>query len=509
MGTHPMPAFVGDWKIVRPLGAGAFAAVFEAAHAKTGRRAAVKSVVRAGDDALLGVQREGEALRWLQHGGPTDGIVRLLDVIHTSTHSHLILELVPGVELFTYLSSQPNGTIEPRRVRPIVRRLLQSLAHMHSRGVLHRDIKLDNIFYDEATGRVTVIDFNLAAFFDPSDPHAGLDDPVGSIHYASPGVLRCAARGDPYPSAGGHLDVWALGVCTYGMLCGVWPFRTENDPALLHDEIWDSCGRLVFYNMEERGAEAELAKDFCRRVLDPRREWTAAELLRHPWMRGAEAPAPEPEKPRLWWSVQEDSGSDTESEISEDTAGRTDGDETAREDDENAAARSSTHATGFLSPHMHGHGHRSPSRDSRGSATAYSPVETARGSFSTSRSDLDLQALAMLTPRTEAPPSPRINEPLPPPPRIDLPEPSLPLPSDLPSLQLPTPPRNARSRSRTATTAAERLCPAAQDFSLRPHAPISAPPSLAGKPCAAAGGVPWCLDPFPLFGYGVNKARAG
>lgn len=368
------------------------------------------------------------------------------DVLETTDHTHLVLQLVPGQELFSYLTAQPGGVMHPRQVQQIVYQLLQTLASMHAMGVLHLDCKLDNILLDKHSGRVTLIDFNLAAFFEPGErSRTFFDNPVGSIHYASPSILRCAADGVPYEAANGHPDLWALGVCTYGMLCGVWPFHEDSDPAELHREIWESLGKgLRFYNLNTEGCEAEevaMVKHFVRCMLDPRQTWTAEQLLGHPWMRNVEKPAvnkvqvhvrtqplplplptipvqPQPTAavvpPRPDFSDFSDTESeaDTESTAMDEDMGSLDHEEAEQEfhvlvrdadlDESSSADCHRQQPSNLLHPDL-ALFTSSPTRSSfMATLTPHSPAETMRNSFSfsASRSELELSELGTISPST-------------------------------------------------------------------------------------------------------------
>ncbi|KAI9002090.1 kinase-like domain-containing protein [Hyaloraphidium curvatum] len=180
----------------------------------------------------------------------------------------------PGEELFSYVNNQPGGLLPEAEARVIVAELLEALRHSHAHGVLHRDVKLDNVFWDASTGTLSLIDFGLATFF---DDRTLLDESVGCINYAGPGLLRLVNQRRPYSPRGGHPDLHAVGVLAHGLLTGYFPFRHE-DPLELQAEIASGLPAPV------EGASGA-ANAFLAAVLDPRNEGriTAESLLAHPW----------------------------------------------------------------------------------------------------------------------------------------------------------------------------------------------------------------------------------
>ena len=152
--------------------------------------------------------------------------------------------------------------------RKMVAGLLEALRHTHNNGVLHRDLKLDNIAWDP--------DFGLSGLFEEEVP---LDEGVGCVNYASPSLLKLTNTDTPYLPQFGHQDLWSLGVVAYGAMTSYFPFASEK-PRELAREI-DPEGKPI----RAKGI-SELALDFIRIVLDPRNEgkMDAGLLLQHPWV---------------------------------------------------------------------------------------------------------------------------------------------------------------------------------------------------------------------------------
>ncbi|KAI9032323.1 kinase-like domain-containing protein [Hyaloraphidium curvatum] len=280
------------WATGRVLGEGAFAKVRVARGMRTGRIAVVKSTVFAGKDtrSLLFSLREALAL---VHVAPHPAVPQLLDFVRTPAAAHLVMDIAPGEEVFTYVNNLPDGRMSEDEARRVIAQLLEALRHIHAQGVAHRDVKLDNIFWDPATGSLSLIDFGLAGFF---DGRTLFDESVGCINYASPALLRLVNNRTPYLARSGHSDLWAAGVVAHGLLCGFFPFRHE-EPDQMAREIWSRPA----FDLEGVSKDGH---DFLELVLNPSNEGklTAEELLKHPWVAGlaprSRDPAPKP-IPRL------------------------------------------------------------------------------------------------------------------------------------------------------------------------------------------------------------------
>jgi serine/threonine protein kinase len=203
------------------------------------------------------------------------GIPPLLDFARTAKATHLVLALAPGEELFTYVNAKPDGHLDELEARKVVAGILEALRHTHANSVLHRDIKLDNIFWNGATETVSLIDFGLATFF---NENTTLDEGVGCINYASPSLLRLTNFQRPYLPRAGHSDLHALGVLTHGILTGFFPFKSE--------EPFDLMMEIAEHKPFALEGLSESGNDFLNTLLSPANEGkiSAETLLNHPWV---------------------------------------------------------------------------------------------------------------------------------------------------------------------------------------------------------------------------------
>ncbi|KAI9032328.1 kinase-like domain-containing protein [Hyaloraphidium curvatum] len=278
------PGAVDRFLLGRLLGEGSFARVRLVRGERSGSTAVVKTVSIVNPSkprAALFSLREALALVHLPRH---PNIPSLLDFVASSMATQTVLEQATGEELFSYVNAVPMGRLGEAETRKIVVGILSALRHAHANGVVHRDVKLDNVFWDPATEKVSLLDWGLATFW---DERTMLDEAVGCINYASPQLLRLTNAGVPYRAARGWSDLWALGVLAHGLLTGYFPFRSE-DPVELEREIrqtWQNASELEGVPRKE---VSDACRDWLRTALDPRREGrlTAADLLAHPWLAG-------------------------------------------------------------------------------------------------------------------------------------------------------------------------------------------------------------------------------
>jgi MAP/microtubule affinity-regulating kinase len=171
------------------------------------------------------VEREVQILKKLDH----PNIIKLIRTIETPTQVliyicydqlNLIMEYGGGVSLKEYVKAK-GGKLPDADVKDIMRQLLSAIAFMHQNGIVHRDIKLDNILLDEAK-RVKLIDFGFSILYD----NARITIFCGTPSYMAPEIIQKA------PNYTTGVDVWAAGVIMYYLIAGVLPFRGKNEKEL-------------------------------------------------------------------------------------------------------------------------------------------------------------------------------------------------------------------------------------------------------------------------------------
>ena len=208
------------YRLTEQIGMGGMAIVYKAVDMRTGHNVAVK-VLRPefNEDAeFIGrFQREAEAASKMTH----HNIVNLLDVGMDGENRYLVMEYVQGKTLKEVI--QERGRLAAPLACQITIRILSALEHAHRNGIIHRDIKPQNILV-HADGHIKVADFGIARIADSSTLTRG-DNVMGSVHYFSPEQ----ARGE---GANATSDIYSTGIVLYEMLTGRVPFDGDNPVAV-------------------------------------------------------------------------------------------------------------------------------------------------------------------------------------------------------------------------------------------------------------------------------------
>jgi serine/threonine protein kinase/predicted ATPase len=206
---------LGRYEVLAALGAGGFGSAVVARDVHTGRKLALKDLVRSSGKPLERFKREFRALQDRHHGN----LARLDALLEDEGRWYIAMELVEGSELLSYV--RPDGRTDLLRLRAALAGIARGLSALHEVGVVHRDVAPANIRVT-AEGRAVLLDFGLIARAGDADDAA----PVGSAEYAAPEQLVGAV---PDASA----DVYALGVCLYEALLGRPPFGSGTAAELV------------------------------------------------------------------------------------------------------------------------------------------------------------------------------------------------------------------------------------------------------------------------------------
>eukprot|EP01062_Namystynia_karyoxenos_P037634 TRINITY_DN2736_c0_g2_i1.p1 TRINITY_DN2736_c0_g2~~TRINITY_DN2736_c0_g2_i1.p1 ORF type:complete len:1218 (+),score=345.82 TRINITY_DN2736_c0_g2_i1:102-3656(+) len=247
-----------DFELITTLGKGTFGKVMKVAFKETGATYAMKVLskrVVAKRKMVKYIREEKEILSTVRH----PFIVALHASFQTEHHLYLILEFLPGGELYTHIYHQ--GRFGEADARFYTAELASALAYLHSLDVVHRDIKPENIVLDRE-GHAMLTDFGLAKAEFSSEQRRSF---VGSAEYLAPETIK----GLPQTCA---VDWWAFGVMLFEMLAGVAPFNGTNSndvyQQVLHKEI--NFGAAKIHSAEAisllRGI---LRKDLRQRLVDP------------------------------------------------------------------------------------------------------------------------------------------------------------------------------------------------------------------------------------------------
>jgi serine/threonine-protein kinase len=216
---------LGPYELLEVLGRGGMGAVYRARHPQLDREVAVK-VLRAGADATAHERarflREAEALGALRH----PNVVTIHDAGQSAAGGYLVLELVAGARSITAAAAD----LDWRGRVALARDAARGLGYAHARGVIHRDVKPENLLVDPE-GRVRVSDFGLARLA-RSEGLTESGTMIGTLAYMAPEQ----ARGD-VARQGPTADVWGLGAVLHELLTGRALFPQTSPQALLDAQL--------------------------------------------------------------------------------------------------------------------------------------------------------------------------------------------------------------------------------------------------------------------------------
>lgn len=255
------------YEIKALIGRGSFSRVVRVNHRETREPFAIKVV------ALMETNRtsfniEVDILKRVRH----PYIIRLYDVVKTRDRLYMVMELATGGELFDRIVSR--GHYTERDTSHTMSMLLEGLRYLHTLGIAHRDLKPENLLYYHpgADSKIMITDFGLSSYKYSDE---AMRTTCGTPEYIAPEILRQ----QPYTCA---VDLWAVGVITYILLCGRMPFD-DDSRARLYRQIL----RAKFsFDGEPWNDVSESARHFIKSLicLDPRGRLTAEEALLHPWI---------------------------------------------------------------------------------------------------------------------------------------------------------------------------------------------------------------------------------
>ncbi|KNZ50302.1 uncharacterized protein VP01_44g10 [Puccinia sorghi] len=279
---------IGNYTLGRIIGEGSFGTVRLGIHRLTGSRVAIKHIPKSSSPPLL--TREIHHHRRLHH----PNVVQLYEVIATEHSIWLITELCSGGELFDYLVEKTRFTeFEARR---LFGQICLGLGYVHRKGVVHRDLKLENVLLDERCNP-KLADFGFGREF---EPRKLLDTFCGTTGYAAPEMLagkKYLGEGKLSSSSSLEVDIWSLGIILHALLTGSLPFDDDDEEQMKamimvgHFEIPNfisngmshvTLGIKLIYTCP---LSLQIRKDELWRLThqDPKARPSIEKILSHPW----------------------------------------------------------------------------------------------------------------------------------------------------------------------------------------------------------------------------------
>jgi tRNA A-37 threonylcarbamoyl transferase component Bud32 len=293
--------YFGDYELVEEIARGGMGVVYKARQTSLNRIVAVKMILAGQLASEADIRRfytEAEAAANLQH----PNIVAIHEVGEHEGRQYFSMDYVQGQNLAALVRE---GPLPPARVAEIVKTLAQAIQYAHQRGILHRDLKPQNVLIDEH-GRPRVTDFGLAK-------HSGTDSNLtqtGAV-MGSPSYMPPEQAAGQHDQIGPRSDVYSLGAILYQLLTGKAPFLgetplttlrmvVEEDPVppsklnpIAPPDLETICMKCLEKNPERRYQTARALADDLDRFLNhepilarPASEWrkVSSWMLKHPWL---------------------------------------------------------------------------------------------------------------------------------------------------------------------------------------------------------------------------------
>lgn len=273
------------YKFGKVLGQGSSATVYEGVHRRSKLEVAIKVIKKNGDmNDDESMATELDILKMVHHRY----ILNCHELFETPQCIWVVMELIRGGELLELLIE--GGVYTERDASRAMKQAFLALSYLHSQGIVHRDLKLQNLLLTDKdrTSDLKVCDFGLSAQIprtqidwgdkDAVKGYRGLSDKWGTPQYFAPEMLQKAY--------GPQVDMWALGVVLFQLLVGRLPFNAASNSELFRqiERSHDHLKRL-FEMAEWRGVSPH-AKDLVVKLLepDPHKRLNADEALEHEWV---------------------------------------------------------------------------------------------------------------------------------------------------------------------------------------------------------------------------------
>lgn len=224
------------YELLELIGVGGMADIYKAMDIIEEKTVAVKILKNefaASEDFLRRFRNESKAIALLSH----TNIVKIFDVGFTDKIQYIVMEFIDGITLTEYIERQ--GVLKWRDALHFTVQILRALQHAHDRGIVHRDIKSQNVML-LADGTIKVMDFGIARFNRETDKTMS-EKAIGSVHYISPEQARGEVTDE-------KSDIYSVGVMLYEMLTGEKPFDGENPVSIALKHMQATPKRITEIN---------------------------------------------------------------------------------------------------------------------------------------------------------------------------------------------------------------------------------------------------------------------
>ena len=255
------PKTLGDYIIKKTIGKGTFSKVKLGIHKETKQKVAIKILEKSAiveKDDLERIIREMTILNQIDH----INVIKVYDIYESEDNYLIIMEYCEGGELFNYIVK--NQKLSEEETAFFFYQIINGVEYLHSKNIVHRDLKPENLLLCEGN-ILKIIDFGLSNFYNGNY----LSTPCGSPCYASPEMVS----GNKYN--GFNIDIWAIGIILFAMLCGYLPFEDDDNDVLFQ--------KILECKLHYPSHLSPLAKDIMKKILvtNPEKRIKIPQIKKH------------------------------------------------------------------------------------------------------------------------------------------------------------------------------------------------------------------------------------
>ena len=269
------------YEVIKKIGEGSYGKIYQVKNKQSGDIRAMKQIIKNKIPNIEKFQNEIKILAMVDH----PNIVRLFEVIEDDKYFNLIQELCTGGEL---LKKMQTTQLKEKDIAKIFNQIMSAVAYCHEKGIVHRDLKLENILFasEKKDSPIKIIDFGFSVLLgknDNKEKHSQNDlkkygfkrmkSKVGTLYYISPEIIK-----GNYDE---KCDIWACGVILYILLCGYPPFNGSSDK-----EVYNIITQVKYdFNQPMWKNVSKYAKELIKNMLTlAKNRYNAKQVLNSKWL---------------------------------------------------------------------------------------------------------------------------------------------------------------------------------------------------------------------------------
>lgn len=258
-----------NFHLIQLIGKGAYGKVNVGLHVLSGKLVAIKSfnkVKITTDKAKNKILHETNILKYCNH----PNVVKFYETFESRNHILIIMEYISCGDLLSFVRKRTK--LSEKVAKFIFRQIVEALQYIHSKNIIHRDIKLDNILID-LNNTIKLCDFGVSKQIKQGEV---IYDQCGTPAYIAPEILRNEGF------QGFSADIWSAGIVLYAMVQGRVPFFTKEV-----QDLYLLITKNPYTPLQDVSKELE---DLVAKLLekDPSKRITTEQILKHPWMENSE-----------------------------------------------------------------------------------------------------------------------------------------------------------------------------------------------------------------------------